>query len=415
MFLGKTSHQKYSVIFLILCTFAVIRPITTISFFATHQVLGITLSEIFSLGSSYLFLVLILFHLKELRLDGIGLFILFFCSYCVLSILWGSSVREILRLILPALVFFMVRITVREKWQIKHLLLLMIIGYIIPILGSALLISLGKTMYMTIYWTGLERYSGMYLKIHTLAHAMFVFLATFLFYLDLDRTDQHKKRLLVYSCYFLAMLSVYNLYCTYTRTVFVGLAILGIFNLLGRRSYKTLIVALLVMLTIVVTSSHFQTIFFDVYEPLQGEGDISKMGSGRIGRWSSMVRIFGNSSFETKLIGFGAGGSLNGSPFTLALGHSDLFSLFFSLGVIGLLSYLSLVVKVFLDMVKSGIMRPMKYTLLGFLLAALAMNFLSNSYLVRFEIAQYFFLVIGFFSVLNELSHSEVRKCSSGA
>ncbi len=407
MFPSQSKSRRYPVIFLILCIYCLIRPIATISFFSTHHILGVTFLEFFSLSTSYLFLLLILLHLRAVRLDGAGLFILFFCFYCALSVLWGSRIREVLRLILPALAFFMVRITVREEWQIKRLLVLMLIGYILPVLGSALLISLGKSVYMTIYFTGLERYTGMYLKIHSLAHAMFIFSTIFLIYLSLDETAQAKRPFFIYFCYLLSILAIYNLYFTYTRTVFVGLTILVSWYLLGRRSYKLLAIALLVMVVIVLTSSHFETIFYDVYEPLRGETGMSKMGSGRIGGWSNMITTFSNFSFELKAIGFGAGGLLGNSTFSLVDGHSDLISLLFTLGIIGFLLYMALILKLFHNIAKSNMKRLLKYISLGFLFAVFAMNFVSNSYLARFELGQYFFFFIGIFSVLRDISYSK--------
>ena len=176
MFSDQTETRKYSIFFLILCAFSLLRPMVTISFFADNGFAGVSFLDLFSLGTSYLFIILILIHLKSVRIDGTDLVILLFCTYCFVSIFWGSAPQEVLRLILPAAAFFFVKFAVTEKWQIKQLLLLIIIGHIVPIVGSAVLISLGKSIYMTVYHTGIEMYTGMYSKIHTLGHSMFIFL-----------------------------------------------------------------------------------------------------------------------------------------------------------------------------------------------------------------------------------------------
>lgn len=403
------THQSitrtYSVAFLTICAFALVRPLVTTSFFATHSLFGLSFLEVFGIGMSYLFFVLILFNLNKIRLDGITFLIVFFCFYCLLSILWGSNVKEISKLILPVSIFFLVRVAVKEEWQVNILLVLTIIGYIIPIFGSALLISLGKSIYMTIYWTGTERYAGMYSKIHTLAHSMFVFMAVFLIYKGLDNRTKTDGKYFLYFCYFLTVLSLYNVYYTYTRTAFIGIMIFVILYLFGRRSYKIIITVLLLAIIIVISSSNFRTIFFDVYEGFGEEGDISKMGSGRVGIWTNIISTFSNASFEVKGIGFGVGRLINNIPFNLAEGHSDLISLLLTLGIIGVIIYLSIFTKMFLDVAKSKIRRIPKYTFLGFLFAVFCMNSISNSYLARFELAQYFFFIMGIFYVLhNNLS-----------
>jgi hypothetical protein len=319
---------------------------------------------------------------------------------------WGSQPREVLRLILPTVAFFVVRLAAIEKWQIKRLLLLMIIGYIFPIVGSALLISLGKSIYMTIYWTGLERYAGMYAKIHSFAHAMFIFLFIFLMYLSLDEENESKKSTFIYFCYFLSVLAIFNLYFSYTRTVYLGLLILVFWHLLGRRSHKTIVVCTIVTLVIIL---------FDVYASLQGDADLSSLGSGRIGGWTSLLNIYSNSPFYIKALGFGSGGWIGQSRFSLAFGHNDLLSLLLTLGAYGLLLYLFIVLKFFYDITKFYVNRVLKYTLLGFLFAVFAMNFLSNSYLARFELGQYFFFVVGIFYALNEIAYSNLPKIRDNA
>jgi len=168
-----STKVNITISFLALCLFILLRPIFTLSYFAANGLFGLKYLEIFSIGISYLFIVLILLTLKQQRLDGASALLLVFCLYCGLSIAWGSVIREVTRLILPALCFFIARANVKEENQLKALTLLSILGYVVPVLGSAFLIILGKG-FQTVYWTGLNRYFGMYEHIHALAHSMFV-------------------------------------------------------------------------------------------------------------------------------------------------------------------------------------------------------------------------------------------------
>jgi O-antigen ligase len=282
----------------------------------------------------------------------------------------------------------------------------MIVGFSFPILASTWLIVSGATLSKTIYWTGLERYSGVYLKIHTLAHSMYVFLFLFFLYLNyfFDKDERLSgsvvRKFLRLFLIILAICALYNLYKSYTRTVFIGIGILICFYLIGSKRYKLLLAVLVSLLFVALFSKSVHTIFWDVVGPLTGNMDIQKMGSGRVSIWLRVKDSFMAAPFERIFIGFGLGKSAEGSDSFFASFHSDLVGILVSLGIIGLLLYISFYSRLFYDILTRGRDRFLITLYIGFLISTLTMNGISNSYLSRFELGQYFFFFMGIFYTL---------------
>lgn len=391
-------RTNITISFLALCVFMLSRPIVAMSYFDSHSIFGLKYLELFTICMSYGFIILILPTLKKQTLDGASIFLLLFCLYCGLSLMWGSDVRQVSRLILPAVFFFSTRVIVEEEKQIERLLLLAILGSVVPILGSAYLIIHHK-MNITVYWTGLNRYYGMYSGIHGLAHSMFIFLFFAMLYLYFREKTDRRRTTFLYLVYFLCLIAVFDLLKTYTRNVFIGFYILLFCYLIGRRNYKLLLAITLGSILVAINSSTFWEMIYDFVDVFQGKRDLVYMGSGRIGIWTRFLGAFFDLPFPNQVLGAGVT--------RIAASHNDFLSLMFSFGVVGFFIYVSFIMKVFFDILKSCIERKLKYTFLGFMLAVFAMNFASNSYISRVELAQYFFLVIGVFYSLQDTSLRE--------
>lgn len=387
--------------FFALCVFMLLRPLFAISFFDTHTLFGLKYLELFSICMSYGFIILILANLKQQHFDGPNALVLMFCIYCVLSLMWGSDIRPVIRLILPAVLFFIARANIEGESQLQVLILLAIIGHIVPILGSAYYIFHNK-MAITIYWTGLHRYYGIYSGVHALAHSMFIFLFFAMLYLYFNEKSESRKKAFIFFIYFLCLIALFDLVKTYTRNVFLGFYILLFCYLIGRRNYKLLIGITLGSILVAMSSSAFWEMIYDFTDVFQGKRDILYMGSGRLGIWTRFLHEFVNISFPNKVLGAGV--------VTISDSHNDFLSLMYGLGIVGLFIYVSFMSKVFFDISKSCIDRKLKYTFSGFILAVAAMNFASNSYVSRVELAQYFFFIIGAFYGLrdNSVSMSQV-------
>jgi len=386
--------------FLALCIFMLFRPLVSISYFGSHGLFGLNFLELFSICMSYVFIILILVNLKQQYFDGASILLLIFCLYCLLSFLWGSNVRDISRLILPAVFFFVARVYIKEESQLKTLILLTLLGYVVPVLGSAYYILLHKVA-KTIYWTGLERYSGMYEKIHTLAHAMFIFIFFSLLYVYFNEKSEDKKKVFIFIIYFLCLVALFDLAKTYTRTVYLGFYIFLFCYLVGRRNYKLLIGITLCGILVAINSSSFWEMIYDFTDVFAGKRDIYYMGSGRMEIWTSFLSDYASLSFPNQILGAGIVGVANT--------HNDFLSLMYGLGIVGFFVYVSFMSKTFFDIFKSSIERKLKYIFYGFILAVIAMNSFSNSYISRIELAQYFYVIIGAFYGLRDNSTEIIR------
>jgi hypothetical protein len=386
-----------------LCVFALLRPIMCIQYFTEIGILGINFLELFSVSISYILIIVSLFNIYRLRLFPINFSFLIgilFCLYLLFTLATGSYLRETIRLILPFAIFIAMRTIVTNEKQIVTLIILILVSYIIPLLGSSWLILIGESIGKTIYQTGLIRYEGMYLKVHTLAHSMFVFIFMLLLYLNLSKNELKNKKVILYLIYFLCFIAIFNLFKSYTRNVWIGLFILLIFYFWGQKKYLVIAALIFVILIIAKTSSNFNTIFFDFIEPLSGERDISGLGAGRLGMWSSVIKKFNTLSWEVKFMGVGIGEAKRG--FGISRGHNDFLSLLYSTGYIGFFLYITFLFRVGYDIFRSHIQRQLKYIFLGFLFAVIFMNIASNSYLSRVEMGQYFYFILGSFYVLND-------------
>ena len=389
-----TSFQKIEFSFVVLLVLLVLRSMITISFFAKRSVWGMSYLELYATLSTYVFFVLLLKNLRTIHFDKIFVSLFLIFCYALASVAWGSSFSQTLRFLFPYITFFSVSAVVKTKWQIKIISLVILFSFTIPIVGSSVLILMKKSLYMTIYLTGIERYTGMYLKIHTLAHCMLIFIFFVAVFYEV-KIDGFKTEIwLDLALAFLTILALYNIYKTVTRTVLFGLIIFIFHYLVGKKKYVCLVIIAVGILTALLISGVVQKMLFDILEPLQGEMQVSKMGSGRIGGWQEILRIFFNKPIEIQFLGVGIGnepGAFFGSS------HNDLISLLFSLGYLGFAMHAVLYAIFVFDIFFSKVDREGKFVFLGVVISVLFMNFGSNSYLSRFELGQYLCVLLGLF------------------
>ena len=393
-------YKSHNYSFYAIAIFAVLRPIFTLSFAAELEIFGLNLLKLFGITFSYIFILISLLNLKKFRLDILTLTILLFSLYCGLSIIWGSKIEYASELILPFTIFFAIYLTQENEKQILALILLALIGYIIPVLGSGYLILMGKTISRSIYWTNLDRFTGLYLKVHTLAHAMFLYVICLAIYAYLNKNLIVNKRKLIWLFFFIGIIATYCIYKSATRTVYVGLFTFGMIFLYGRRQFLLLSIVTILAILIVLTSTKFKTIFFDVYDYIYGYVPIETVGSGRIGMWKQSFTEFEKFPFENKILGSGLGNELNKRVHLIGSSHNDFLSIMITLGIIGCFLYFTILLFTIYSIYVSELKSELKFIYLGFTISVLLMNLLSNSYLSRFELGQSFFFIIGTFYAL---------------
>ncbi len=389
-----SSLNTYSLPFLFLCLFALLRPIFSLGYFAELSVFGLTSMEIFGSAVSCLLVFAALLRFNSLKLDLPSALFICFISYVILSFVWGANPRECIRFALPFFMYFSARAILVQEQQVKIIAFLVVLAFIYPILGSAFLISVGKSISMEIYQTGVIRYKGLYLKTHNLAHSMMVFIFFAAIFGELTSTEGISKRIIHFFLVALVVLAIYNIYKSVTRTVFLGVGAYTFMYLIGRKKYLLLSTLAVLVISKLVTSSHAHLLLFDLIEPLSGQSSWRLMGSGRLGGWYDILSGFLSQPLEIQFLGIGIG---NEARETFGGSHSDWVSLYVSLGIFGVLIYSALFAAIFIDIARSKLTRRIRFMYIGFILSIFVMNATSNSYLSRFDLSQYFCLIIAMY------------------
>lgn len=119
----------------------------------------------------------------------------------------------------------------------------------------------------------------------------------------------------------------------------------------GRKNKLRTIVSLIVLLLLIVYLYDYLLVRFNItiFERFQSISEDG--GSGRLDIYSSVIEAFRNSGIMNKLLGHGYNGVFNyGVTYTSA--HNDFLEVLYDNGLIGLLLYLSFIVKLIITTIK---------------------------------------------------------------
>ena len=197
--MNRDVFQKILLVFLAL--FCIARPLTSIFIFNKTGIFGLTIAELFAICFSYGLIVVVLLNGLTRYLGLIEISIFTFILYCLLSILWGSTIREISRLILPLFLFLAVRLADMDINTLKKNFKRLFITLFIPASISFIMILTKSSPSESSYWTGLVSFYGAYAGPHSLAHEMFIFsLVGFIYFYFRKISDKEKNlsNLLIY-------------------------------------------------------------------------------------------------------------------------------------------------------------------------------------------------------------------------
>lgn len=378
--------------FSILVFFLFLRPVT-VSF--TH--LGsISILDIFGVVSSYLFFLGLLANLRQLHLELTTVLIILFSLHCLTGLAIGAESRDVIRAILPFLPFFLTKTIVRDERTTALLLKVLAYGYFIPIVVSIILIVLGKSDYVV---TGslVQRQEGLSSGVHTQGHLMFFFSFLFGLYFLLGKRGKVER-------WFMLALLVGSLFCaykTYTRTVMLGAVVFWLSHtfLWKRKLFFFLLTA--VLLTSTLFFSEMQNIATqqNAISLNRNAPDLDAASSGRLSIWKHNIELFLDLPLYTQLLGVGLGKELTNLPGKVDKkwwgSHNDYMSLLITTGLIGVSLYLMIYSSIFYFLLRAPI--ESRYRLFGtvVLCSVMIMNFVSNSYIVRFQMAQLFWFLFG--------------------
>ncbi len=382
--------QKIGIFFLGIFLF--FRPLS-VSF---HHIGSVSILDLFGIAASFLILMGLLINLKWLRLDALSLVIVFFMLYCMTSLLWGSEIKDTVKTLLAFLPFFLTK-TVADRNNSPDLLWILALGYLIPTAGSLVMMATGMSQTMV---TGsmVVRDAGLSSGVHTLGHLMLFFSFVFaLFALCAPDRKIHIRFL------FLVLLaSLICLFRTYTRTVILG-GFCFWFCLLffwKRKWFYALLI-----LGVCFSAWQFNTIAKIATQQdaasnwQQKKVDMNTAGSGRLQIWTHNLACFSSLPFTRQILGVGLGKELDVIPGTMSRkwigSHNDYMSLTITTGLMGLFIYLCIYLTLILTLITARESREYRICCLAMVGAVLVMNFVSNSYIVRFQMAQLFWFIAG--------------------
>lgn len=394
----------------ILAVFLFFRPIT-VSF---DYIGSYSLLDIYGTAISYLILLGLLFNIKRMQIDFTSFLIILFSLYCLAGLALGASYRDTVRMLLPFLLFFLCKTVVVDKKISTWLLEILALGYIVPIFSSISMIMQG-TSETVITGSMVERQFGLSSGPHTLAHLMLFFSFSFALYFLLE-TGKKNFRILM------SVLLLGTFFCilnTYTRTVFLGGLFFWFFYLLfwKRKLFFILLIGSLLVSFFLFDEIRSIVTQENAVSKTSEKLDVDTASSGRISIWNHNMQLFLNLPWTTKLTGVGLGNEMKAVPGMIGekwfASHNDYLSLLVCTGIIGFLLYLSIYGSIFFFLLFSNLPFLLRIFGLAVLFSVMAMNLVSNSYIVRFQMAQLFWFLIGLLyalSAIKESTHSAAHK-----
>jgi len=367
--------------------------------------------SIFELGAIGLFALLMAAFLmrasvgKDICLSAIDLFIFGYSLWCIATyVIYPDKVvpGEVAKWIIPLLTYTVAKNVIRSREQYQSILAIMIAGYVLPVIVSALLIGIGQGVDYIDFWTKVPRYKGGYANTHNMAHSMGLLIMSVIIYATLRITDpdsRGNKRDTVNKTILgiLCALALYCLYFSYVRTAILGLLIFGFVYLypLNKKLLITAAAVVLVMVVVFVPAVEF--LFRDVIGVVEGTHPLERIGSGRPYFWMNNLERFYDLPIDRQLAGSGIGNRTGIGAFVLGedniwASHNDYLSILIESGVVGFLLFIPIHVLLFMRTLR--IAGKEKYVFVAFFVATAIMNFFSNSYITRFGIAQLYYIVM---------------------
>ena len=399
----KTEQSALNLGFIFLILFCAVRPILLLNL--NIGIAGFNLLELFAISISYLLLLAIAANIKTWKLDFVSIIIIFFCFYCVFSIFWGSKLKPVSQIILPFVIFFSIRLFIKDQNQISFLLLIIIIAYLIPLFGSFFQILQGTSSLVHVESiTGIERYSGLYAGIRPMANAMFFFSVFFYLKYILFRPE---GRYIRYVLIIMLLISFYCVFKTYSRSIFLGLFIFWAIVLLGFDKKKYFLIFIILVLSVgLLYQAEIRQIYFKTQE-----FDVKTASSGRSFVWEHNIKLFINAySFDEKFLGRGLGvvtDGVIGKEWEVWSSHNDYLHLLMQLGGIGLFLYLLIHLAILKEVLYGNIEKKIKYFYIGLISSIIFMNFASGIITFNLPTAQLFWMIMGFyytFTIYSETS-----------
>lgn len=386
--------------------FLLIRPILSINF--KIEIWGLSLFEFLTIFLTFLLVLVGVFSAgsrKSLAFNELEYAMSAFIVWCcVITAFYyiDTDLKSLVKLILPLITYMIIRRVIFYKDNYLQSIRWLLIGFSVPIIYSFFVIYTGGGVWGVSYWTGLVRYGGAYSGPHEMSHSLGLFIMLSFVYMGLWRVGNKRRINKIFLMYLLLMitLALYCIYKGYVRTVFIGLFVFIATYAFYRSKLLFVTLGTFFAVTLIVLGSLFTTIFHDVVEVYTGDREIEDAGSGRPYIWKRNFEVFSLKSADRIVAGVGIGNYAREPNWNERVNqnsqiwnsHNDWLEMLFETGVVGLLLLSVIYIIMYRKICKLGFHE--KIIFLALLNAVVVMNFLSNSYISRFSIAQMLFVTL---------------------
>lgn len=343
---------------------------------------------------------------NPINFNAIDTFVLVFAIWavCIYLVYFEvSSARSLAKLIIPFFTYTIARNMLQTKEQYRTVVLLIIIGFVPPVLLSVGLIATGHGMeeFGKNYWTGIPRWEGAFSGSHDMGHNSVLLLMAMAIFWTMSRDQSGKTHWSMSSKVGLAMLAAAALYCLWlsqVRTALFGL-VLFVLVVLFFTNRKLLIVSVAAggVLIALLIPILYPYLFPDLVMIEKGAANESYIASGRPVLWQNNLQRFLDMPIDRQIAGVGIGNKegdpvYSGEGFTDS--HNDFLAVLIHTGVVGFALFLAMQFFIFRRIWR--IDDSSKFVFLAMFIAVTAMNFASNSYVSRFGLAQLYYILLAY-------------------
>lgn len=332
--------------------------------------------------------------------------IIWFVAWCcAISLVYFSDTdfRILMKWLIPPLTYLIVRRAYTDKFSLWVSWRWILVGFSVPVMYSAYLILTGEGLWNIDYWTGEGRYAGAYTGPHEMSHNLAFFIIFSFSYVFLGKAKRYPKVSQAFRVY-LTVMCLLALFCIFkgsVRTVLVGLTVFALLWALQRNKVLFLVL-LLVGGGGAIYSGVLSKIFYGVSGAYSGEVEIDAVGSGRPYIWKRNLEVFSFKTVDRWIAGVGVGNFEKHPTWKEDLNiqakiwnsHNDYLETLLETGLIGFVMIFIIYGK-FLLLAKS-LSKSEQSIFVSMVIAVIVMNFLSNSYISRFSVAQLFFIFLAY-------------------
>ncbi len=344
---------------------------------------------------------------QSLRLSPIDALIVAFAAWVIArAVIYydASYINQLIKLLIPLFSYIIVKNVVPDRGEYRRLIFWIIAGFSVPTLLSAGLIAIGSpgAVAMEVYQTGLLRWQGAYDGSHSLGHSMTLFFMTLVLYVSIRGTSEGKRhevspRVENVILGFLGATALYGLYMSQVRSAVLGLLIfVGLYGYLQNKKALLLGGAALAMVAVLAAPIWIPALLHE-FAPDRRTGpiDLMDVGSGRLVRWTNDIALYARLPIDQQLAGIGIG-TKDTREGTWG-GHNDWLRIIWDTGMIGFALFAWLQILILRAILRMN--GRERYVFLAIFAAVNVMMLVSNSYTLRIQVGQLYYMILAFIEI----------------